>query len=178
MGGFTLILITIVGLIISLVASKTTKGKFVNSLLSFVFIYVISGFVTYTPDWEGYEIWISLDSGRDVLFNYLRDKIVLLGYGYKALHLIFTGLYSFFLVFFISRFEKRTYLVAILYIPLIYLFFAAQYRFFLGYFSMCLAYYFFVIQRKESWGVGLAIFARCLVIRLQFYFYQYFIFLQ
>lgn len=157
MGILLLILLSIFGLFLSKISYLAFKNNVIGFILTFAFIYILSGFVTYTPDWEGYETWIKYDSGRDLFFNYLVNKIS--PNGYKLIHLIFTGIYSLFLIYFISRFSKETLLIVLLYLPIIYLFYTTQIRFFMGYYAMCLALYFWFVNNNKKIATIFAVFA-------------------
>lgn len=68
---------------------------------------------------------------------------------YEYLHYFFTAVYSFLLLFLISRFTNNILIVTLLYIPLLYLFYITQIRYFMGIYAVYLAlYYFFVKSNK------------------------------
>lgn len=113
----------------------------------------MSGFVTYTPDRHGYEFWMESGAGRDLFFNLIVEKGAFYGFDYESTHKFFVGLYSFMLIYLISRFSKKSFLVVLLFLPVVYLYYTTQIRFFCAFFSMCLAFYFFYIENNKKFGI-------------------------
>jgi len=159
MGYVLLIIILIYLFIYSKLVEIELNNRIVGFILSFLVVYILAGFVTHTPDWETYERLIKYGTSRDLLFNFFTKELEDIGINYKHIHVIYTGLYTFLMILLISRFSKETYLIALLYIPVVYLYYTTQIRFYLGYFSMSLAAYFWYINRKKLYAVIFAIFA-------------------
>lgn len=156
MGGLFITLIILFGYIISKVSLLAFKTNIIGFLLTFLVIYIFTGFVTYTPDWEGYNVWIYYENGRDIFFNYLIKQLN--PKDYAEIHLIFTCIYTFLLIFFINKFSNETYAIALLYIPIVYLFFTTQIRFFMGYYSTILGCYYWYVKKNKSIAILLATF--------------------
>ena len=150
MGAFILIILIISVLLASMTIINIDYDRKISFILGFIVVYIFSGFVTYTPDWAGYEETTTNIVQSDYFFNYIRDLVVSLGYEYREIHLIFTGIYTFLLIIFISRFYNNPFLIALIYVSIIFLYYATQIRFFLGYFSICLAFYYFYVQYNKT----------------------------
>jgi len=146
------------GLLITSITSKYKETKLIGFVLAFIFVYIISGFVTYTPDWLGYATLLYKRYYREPFYMLVQIVTLKYGYGFKQIQLLFTGLYTLFLIILISKFNKNPFLIVTLFIPIIYLFYATQIRFFLGYYSVCLSLYYFFISKKRVLALLLLIF--------------------
>lgn len=122
-------------------------------------MFAISGMVTYTPDWSGYEFWITQQVGRDIFFNFFITQLLLEGQSYQFVHIVFTASYAILLVFLVSRFTQSTFVVCVLYAVAIYIFYTTQIRFFMGYFSFFIGIYFWMVQQKKVLSVLMIAFA-------------------
>ncbi|MFW5886134.1 MAG: EpsG family protein [Bacteroidota bacterium] len=152
-----LVFIIIVGYILSKIYFTVFKNNLFEFLFTYSLIIILTGFVTYTPDWAGYDAWVRQGSGRDIFFNYLID--IISPDGYKQIHIIFTTVYSLLLLFFITRFSKHTLLITLLYIPIIYLYYTTQIRFFMGYYSLWLGFYLWYVNNNKKTAIIFIVFA-------------------
>ena len=130
--------------------SSLYKKHWISSLLAFIILFVVSGFVTYTPDMEGYITLFEEDLGRDFMFNAFTVYFKSFGWDdFQYIHITYIALSASFLVLFIHKFKTDTLFVVLLYISIIFLHFTTQISFFLGYFSMCLALYYFYKKNNK-----------------------------
>jgi hypothetical protein len=135
--------------IITSVFRDSQGGRNVNFLIVSLLLTGLCGIVTYTPDWEGYQIWIDNGSDREVFFRYISRIVNYYGFNYSHLHLAFIAAYSFCLVLLISHFTKNLLVVVVLYLSINFLFYTTQIRFFLAYYLCCTAFYqMFILKRK------------------------------
>lgn len=138
-----IILLLVSALIISWISVRN-NNFIIPAVLSLVTVIALSGFVTYTPDMEGYVYWIENDRGRDFFFERLVGFYKSIGYAnYTFIHLTFITLTSILLVHLVNKFKVNTLYVILLFLPIIYIYYTTQIRFFLGFYSMCCAIYYF-----------------------------------
>lgn len=141
-----IILISIILVVVSFVGTKYNYYK-LNSFISLMLLIIISGFVSYTPDMEGYNYWFENESGNDLLFNIATIFFKKLGINdFQFLHLSYIALSSLLLIVFVNRFRQNSFLVILAFLSIDFLFFTTQIRFYLGYFSMCLALYYYYFK--------------------------------
>lgn len=159
MGVILLILLVVAGLLIANLSKIAFGHNWIGYILSFAFVFIASGLVTYTPDWVGYESWIEKDIGRDVFFNFFVRNLLPDGRGYQFVHVFFVSTYTFLLILLISKFTDQTYLVVVLYLAIVYLFFSTQIRFFMGYYAMSLAFYYWFVDNKRQMALLFMIYA-------------------
>ena len=153
-----LVLFSLFIILITNIAKMVFRHNFVNIILSTAFIFVISGLVTYTPDWWGYEFWLAEGLGKDVFFNFFANNLLPPGQGYMFMHISFTAIYSIMLVYLVSRFTEHTFVVCVIYMIAIYLFYTTQIRFFMGYFSMFIGLYFWMVQKRYLLAIIMVLF--------------------
>lgn len=159
MGFVFLILFSLLVILITNITKLVFRHNFVSYVLTFAFVFVVSGLVTYTPDWFGYEYWLSQGIGKDLFFNFFANNILPPGEGYKFMHISFTAMYSMLLVYFVSRFTEHTYVICLLFVVAIFLFYVTQIRFFMGYFSLFIGLYFWMVQQRRVIAVIMILFA-------------------
>lgn len=152
------LVLLLIPLMVPATISVRGRGR-VNIAHYYVFLLIVlfSGFVTYTPDWDGYTHWMEYQSGRDYLFKTISDYYTALGKGYAELHLTFVCLYTFLCVYLASRLSpKNGALISAVYVSIVYLFYTTQIRFFLAYFLFFFSCYELII--RKSWVKSLIIF--------------------
>lgn len=138
-----IILLLITALITSWISVRS-QNFIIPAVLSLVTVITLSGFVTYTPDMDGYMHWIESESGRDFFFERLVGFYKSIGYGdYTYVHLTFITLTSILLIHFINKLKVNAFFAILMFLPVIYIYYTTQIRFFLGYYSMCCAIYYF-----------------------------------
>ncbi len=159
MGFVFLILFSLLVILITNITKLVFRHNFISYVLTFAFVFVVSGLVTYTPDWFGYELWLSQGMGKDLFFNFFARTLLPSGEGYQFMHMSFTAMYAMLLVYFVSRFTEHTYVVCLLFVVAIYLFYVTQIRFFLAYFSLFIGLYFWMVQQRRAIAVVMILFA-------------------
>lgn len=159
MGIVLLLLLFVAGLLISNLSAIAFGNNRIGYFLSFVVAFILSALVTYTPDWVGYESWIEEDIGRDIFFRFFVNNLLPQGWGYQFVHIFFVSSYTILLIYIISRFTDQTYLVLLLYLGIVYLFYSTQIRFFMGYFSISLAFYLWFVEGKRRASIFFLLFA-------------------
>ncbi|MEN4761974.1 MULTISPECIES: EpsG family protein [unclassified Chryseobacterium] len=136
-------------LILSLFLDKFKLGQILNFLMIFLIIIIILGFVDYTPDKKFYEYWIyNIPDHLEPFFKLSATYLVKHQYGYKELHLFFISTYTFILLFLISRFSNKLFLISLLHISTILIFYVTQLRYFMGFYAVCLGIYYFYVSRN------------------------------
>lgn len=132
--------------------------KMVNFLVSFLLLLCISGFATFTPDWFGYELFFTTnDYVKEPVFGFVKMVIANFGGSVKDLHLLYITTYSFILVFLISEFDRRIFIVVILIYPILFIYYTTQIRYFLAYYLACLALYKYYVDRKITVSIVIGI---------------------
>src|SRR5690606_33455420 len=69
---------------------------------------------------------------------------------FSVLHILYITFSALVLIYFASKFKINTLILVLTVIPIIYLGFTTQIRFFAGYFSMCLSTYFFFKRNMDK----------------------------
>ncbi|MCE1156219.1 MAG: EpsG family protein [Bacteroidales bacterium] len=154
-----IILLIIAGLFFSNLARVAFKHNWVAYVLSFSLVFIASGLLTYTPDWVGYEAWIEKDIGRDVFFNFFVHNVLPADRGYQFVHIFFVATYTVLMIMLISKFTDQILLVVVLYLAVVYLFYSTQIRFFMGYYAMSLAFYYWFVENKRRMALFFMVFA-------------------
>ena len=119
-------------------------------------------FITYTPDKENYTWWIrfpDFSKDKELTFQIIAAYIRAKNYDYQFFHVTFLSIYCFLYLFFISKFSKNVLIVTLLYIPCIFIFYGTQLRYFLGYYAILLALYFYVIAKNRLIAILFCVFA-------------------
>lgn len=140
------------------VTSVFTKYKFgfiISLIISAVLLYVFVVSVEYTPDASFYEYWLKENKKMEPFFYYTSFYFT----NYKELHIFYTSIYSALFLFFVTRFSRNPLLVTILYIPILFLFYVTQLRYFMGLYAVYLAFYYWFVQKKQRIGLFFAVFA-------------------
>lgn len=159
MGFIFLALFTLLIILITNISKMVFRNNFVDYVFTLVFLFIIAGLVTYTPDWWGYEFWISEGKGRDLFFNFFITHLLPPGQGYQFVHITFNIVYAIMLVYLVSRFTDHIFLVCVLYLLTIYILYTTQIRFFMGYFSLFIGIYLWQVQKKHFWAIVMILFA-------------------
>lgn len=156
-------LLTILILIFILILSRLLKfsiyGRIILGLITYLIIILVCGKVTYTPDWEGYEYLIKNENRLEIFFNFISEYALKNGFTYKDVHFFYISIYTFFLLWLISIFNNNLFVVSVLYMIFVFLFYATQIRFFMGYYAGILALYYFFQDRRLFLSVALFLFA-------------------
>lgn len=128
---------------------KNSQYKSINFFKSFIFIFITTGFITYTPDWSGYELAMDTGTIKDPFFYFLGNWLTSKNLGFRELNLIYKVINALFLAYLINEFKSKTLLISFLYIVVIFVAYVTQIRFFLGYTSVCLSFYFLYVKKKK-----------------------------
>jgi hypothetical protein len=142
-------------LITSIVFAKTKFGLFYNLFIAFIFLYVFIVPVTYTPDLEGYNLFLGNENEVEPFFNFISRSVST----YDQLHKIFTISYIIIMLLYIAKFTNYIFSIAVIYILIVYLFFVTQLRYFMGVFALFLGIYFYYVKKKKIISVSFVIFA-------------------
>ncbi len=179
MGIILFALLIVIGMLLSNLSRIAIGNNKVANFMTFTLVFIVSALVTYTPDWGGYQSWINEDIGRDVFFNFFVKNLLPKGWDYQFVHISFVTIYTVLLIYLISRFTDQTYLVMVLYLGIVYIFYTTQIRFFLGYYSMSLAFYFYFVESKKRIAIMALVFAVLNHITLLFFLpFMYFFFVK
>ncbi len=154
-----IIIILIFLLVLSGLLKVSKTGRILMGIITYIMIILVCGKVTYTPDWEGYEFLIANPNRLEFLFNAISNYAVIKGYTYESVHLFYISIYTIFLLWLISIFNKNIFLVSLMYIVFVFLFYTTQIRFFMGYYAGILSLYYFLHQRKIVLSTVLFLFA-------------------
>lgn len=149
-------------LIASSFMSKIPSGRIAVFLITLTVLYLIFLPITYTPDKEYYIWWLNdedFSANKEPVFQVIAAYIRANKLSYQFLHIAYLAIYCALLLHFISRFCKNAYTTAILYIPLVFLFFGTQLRFFLGYFAALLGFYYLFISKNRPLTIFFLTFA-------------------
>ena len=124
--------------------------KILGNYYAFLIILLFCGFVTFTPDWDGYVYSMEAGNGRDFLFTHFADYFNKNNLDYSSLHLLYIFIYTWLCVFFVKKISSRNDpIIVIAYISVIYLFYTTQIRYFLAYFLACWAYYLLLVCKRR-----------------------------
>jgi len=115
-----------------------------------MFMIIIIGYITITPDWYYYEYYYSIGGKQGMyIFNIISNMLKNHGYNYNAVHLVYTTITSGLLIYFITRFTNRVLFVVVIFLPSMFVFYTTQIRFYLAYFVIINALYqYYVMNRK------------------------------
>lgn len=146
-------------LILAVFMEKFRLGQVLNFIITYLIIIGVVSFVEYTPDRVFYIYWIhNIPEKLEPFFKITANFIVKNGYDYHELHLFFTFTYTFLLLFLISRFSTKLYIISLLYIVTIFIFYVTQLRYFMGYYAVCLGLYYLYVKRNLFWAIILLVF--------------------
>lgn len=148
--------------------------KPLHLFISFLFLFCLCAFVTYTPDWDAYEYMIQSDSETDYLFKLIVALYKYLNIDtYKSIHITFIFSISLLLITFLKEFDVNYFVVIVLFLVLNYLVFTTQIRYFLGFFGVLISLKRFNDKRYLSsfWYFLFSLFSHMsLILFLPFYF--------
>jgi hypothetical protein len=140
--------------------SKILKIRLLDICFAYLLIVTLAAFVSYTPDWAGYEYWINSLTGKGFLFKLFINKWVTSPSDYSKLHIVYISIYTTLLLFIIAKFCRHYIaLIALIYLTIIYVFYATQIRYFLAYYLAMNAFYYFIIKKNVALSVVLFILA-------------------
>lgn len=143
-------------LVVSFFCSKFYFGRILLFITVLSFLYIVFLPITYTLDRQIYELSIALPEYSDRMeptFNLIVTYIRNHNYDYQFLHFVFISIYSFIYTFLINKFSKNVFIVTILYIPLVFIFYGTQLRYFLGYYSVLLGFYYLYVDKNKKLSV-------------------------
>jgi len=144
-----LLILSIFIIILTSFLEKFDLGKVISFLIVHAVIFGIVGFVEYTPDKEFYIYWLyNLPESIEPFFKITVGYLVKHGYAFPELQMFFTFVYTFLLLFLISRFSGKLFIISILYIATIFIFYVTQLRYFMGYYAMCLSLYYLYVKKN------------------------------
>lgn len=150
---FFVIIILFFLLISSVFLSNFTFGRFVIFLVSLCLLYAVFLLITYTPDKEFYTVWINLPNisvDKEPTFQIVVAYIRKYNHSYQFLHITFISVYSLIFLYFVNKFAKNVFVVVLLYIPLIFIFYSTQLRYFLGYYSTLIGFYHLTVSKNRK----------------------------
>lgn len=164
-------------LIISILLSYLKLGKMLNFIITLSLLYIVFLFITYTPDKAVYIWWLDFPAfsiNKEPTFQIVASYIRKHGYDYQFLHVTFLSIYSFLYLFLVSRFTKNVFVITLLYVPLIFIFYGTQLRYFLGYFAAILGFYYLLVNKQRALAFFFFTFAvlshYSLILFIPFYF--------
>lgn len=139
-------------LVFSSLLANFKLGRVIIFIVTLLLLYAVFLFIKYTPDKEYYTWWINFPEfsiDKEPTFQLVAAYIRAHKYGYQFLHVSFLSVYSFLFLLLISRFTKNVYVITLLYIPLIFIFYGTQLRYFLGYYTAILGFYYLFVSKKN-----------------------------
>lgn len=146
-------------LIVNLLIEKFKVGRILNFIITYVIIIGTVGFLEYTPDRQYYTYWMYLlPNDKEPFFLLVAAFLNKNNLGYPELHIIFTFTYTFLLLFLISKFSSKIFIISLLYIATIFIFYATQLRYFMGYYAVCLGLYYLYVKRNYPLSIIFFIF--------------------
>lgn len=164
-------------LIASNFLSKVPSGRIVVFLITQAILYIVFLPITYTPDKEYYIWWLNdadFSADKEPVFQVVASYIRANKYSYQYLHIAYLSVYCVIFLHLISRFCKNVYTPALLYVPLVFLFFGTQLRFFLGYFAALVGFYYLFVAKNRPLTILFFTFAilshYSLILFVPFYF--------
>lgn len=132
--------------------SNYKYGKVISFVITLFILYSTFLFISYTPDRDIYT-WMlyyrELSKDKEPIFNLIANYVRNHNYDYEGLHFIYLLLYCFLYLMFVSKFIRNVLPITLLYIPLVFIFFGTQLRFFLGYFFVLLSLYYLLIKKNK-----------------------------
>ncbi|MEL7601200.1 MAG: EpsG family protein [Proteiniphilum sp.] len=134
-------------------------GRILVGIITYLLIILICGKVSYTPDWSGYEFLLENNSRLEVFFKIISDFALKKGFTYEDVHLFYVSIYTIFLLWLISIFNKNLFVISFFYLFFVFLFYTTQIRFFMGYYAGILALYYFLHDRRLLLSLALFLFA-------------------
>lgn len=144
-----LLILCIFLIILTSFFEKFDLGKVINFLIVYAIIFGIVGFVEYTPDKEFYIYWLyNVPDSIEPFFKISVGYLVKHKYAFPELQMFFTFVYTFLLLFLISRFSEKIFIISILYIATIFIFYVTQLRYFMGYYAICLSLYYLYVKKN------------------------------
>lgn len=144
-----LLILCIFLIILTSFLEKFDLGKVINFLIVFTIIFGIVGFVEYTPDKEFYIYWLyNTPETMEPFFKATADYFIRQGLGFPELQFFFTCVYTFLLLFLITRFSEKVFFISIIYLATIFLFYVTQLRYFMGYYAICLGLYYLYVKKN------------------------------
>lgn len=144
-----LLILCIFLIILTSFLEKFDLGKVINFLIVFAIIFGIVGFVEYTPDKEFYIYWLyNTPETMEPFFKASADYFIRQGLGFPELQFFFTCVYTFLLLFLITRFSEKVFFISIIYLATIFLFYVTQLRYFMGYYAICLGLYYLYVKKN------------------------------
>lgn len=152
-------LILIFLLVLSVFLKEFKYGRVMIGLITYSIIIVVSGKITYTPDWEGYEFLMNNNNRIEYVFTEISNFAIKNGLTYKHVHFFYISIYTIFLLWIISIFNKNIFIVSLIYLIFVFLFYTTQIRFFMGYYAGILALYYFLQDRRLILSIALFLFA-------------------
>ncbi|GEM_PF-3116015 len=159
-----IIIILFFVLVLSFLLEKFEFGRVILFALTLILIYIVFAQITYTPDREYYRWWIELpdfSADKEPTFQLVAAIIRKYGYTYQFLHISFISVYSFIYVYLVSKFNRNVFLISLLYLPLIFIFYGTQLRYFLGYYAVILGLYYSTVARRRIVAICWFAFAIC-----------------
>ncbi|QOW10565.1 EpsG family protein [Kaistella flava (ex Peng et al. 2021)] len=149
-------------LVFSSLLANFKLGRVIIFIVTLLLLYAVFLFIKYTPDKEYYTWWINFPEfsiDKEPTFQLVAAYIRAHKYGYQFLHVSFLSVYSFLFLLLISRFTKNVYVITLLYIPLIFIFYGTQLRYFLGYFAAILGFYYLFVSKRNILAILFFVFA-------------------
>lgn len=144
-----LLILCIFLIILTSFLEKFDLGKVINFLIVYAIIFGIVGFVEYTPDKEFYIYWLyNVPETMEPFFKITADYFVKQGLGFPELQFFFTSIYTFLLLFLITRFSGKVFFISIFYLATIFLFYVTQLRYFMGFYAVGLGLYYLYVKKN------------------------------
>lgn len=146
-------------LILSISVQKFGFGKLLSAMFAFAWTFVICAFITYSADWEIYK-WLhemGVTRGLEPMFGFISSAFE--HKNFPLMHMLYVGVYSTLMVILISFFNRNPFLIVLIYLPLTYLFYTTQIRYFMGYYAAMLSLYFFSARKNYLVAVIFMVFA-------------------
>lgn len=149
---FYIIIFILFNLVLTLFFSNYKFGRILSFVITLFILYSTFLFISYTPDRDIYT-WLlysrELSNDKEPIFNLIANYVRNHNYDYEGLHFIYLLLYCFLYLMFVSKFIRNVLPITLLYIPLVFIFFGTQLRFFLGYFFVLLSLYYLLIKKNK-----------------------------
>ena len=149
---FYIIIFILFNLVLTLFFSNYKFGRILSFVITLFILYSTFLFISYTPDRDIYT-WLlysrELSNDKEPIFNLIANYVRNHNYDYEGLHFIYLLLYCFLYLMFVSKFIRNVLPITLLYIPLVFIFFGTQLRFFLGYFFVLLSLYYLLIKKMK-----------------------------